>query len=143
MQKIIELLRAHEGVETHGYKCTSGKLTLGVGRNIDPAGGLGLSQDEIDYLLTNDIKRVTAELETAFPWFSVLDEVRQYALIDLCFNLGLTRLKLFRLALGAMENQDYDTAQKEFLDSNWAKQVGTRAITVTDMIRYGVFSPDQ
>lgn len=140
MQNLIELLRKHEGVETHAYKCTADKTTIGVGRNIDPAGGLGLSQDEIDYLLTNDIKRVTAELEKAFPWFSVLDEVRRYALIDLCFNLGLTRLKLFRLALGAMENQDYETASKEFLDSNWAKQVGTRAITITDMIRSGLYS---
>jgi len=140
MQKLIEMLRKHEGVETHAYKCTADKITIGVGRNIDPAGGLGLSQDEIDYLLTNDIKRVTAELDKAFPWFSVLDEVRRYALIDLCFNLGLTRLKLFRLALGAMENQDYETASKEFLNSNWAKQVGTRAITITDMIRSGLYS---
>ena len=140
MQKLIEMLRKHEGVETHAYKCTADKITIGVGRNIDPTGGLGLSQDEIDYLLTNDIKRVTAELDKAFPWFSVLDEVRRYALIDLCFNLGLTRLKLFRLALGAMENQDYETASKEFLDSNWAKQVGTRAITITDMIRSGLYS---
>lgn len=140
MQKLIEMLRKHEGVETHAYKCTADKITIGVGRNIDPAGGLGLSQDEIDYLLTNDIKRVTAELDKAFPWFSVLDEVRRYALIDLCFNLGLTRLKLFRLALGAMENQDYETASKEFLDSNWSKQVGTRAITITDMIRSGLYS---
>ena len=140
MQKLIEMLRKHEGVETHAYKCTADKITIGVGRNIDPAGGLGLSQDEIDYLLTNDIKRVTAELDKAFPWFSVLDEVRRYALIDLCFNLGLTRLKLFRLALGAMENQDYETASKEFLDSNWAKQVGTRAITITDMLRSGLYS---
>jgi len=140
MQKLIEMLRKHEGVETHAYKCTADKITIGVGRNIDPAGGLGLSQDEIDYLLTNDIKRVTAELDKAFPWFSVLDEVRRYALIDLCFNLGLTRLKLFRLALGAMENQDYETASKEFLDSNWSKQVGTRAITITEMIRSGLYS---
>ena len=140
MQKLIEMLRKHEGVETHAYKCTADKITIGVGRNIDPAGGLGLSQDEIDYLLTNDIKRVTAELDKAFPWFSVLDEVRRYALIDLCFNLGLTRLKLFRLALGAMENQDYETASKEFLDSNWSKQVGTRAITITDMISSGLYS---
>ena len=140
MQKLIEMLRKHEGVETHAYKCTADKITIGVGRNIDPAGGLGLSQDEIDYLLTNDIKRVTAELDKAFPWFSVLDEVRRYALIDLCFNLGLTRLKLFRLALGAMENQDYETASKEFLDSNWSKQVGTRAITIADMIRSGLYS---
>ena len=34
MSMIIEMLRAHEGVETHAYKCTADKITIGVGRNI-------------------------------------------------------------------------------------------------------------
>jgi lysozyme len=79
---IIEMLRKHEGVETHAYKCTADKVTIGVGRNIDKVGGIGLSDDEIDYLLSNDIKRVIAELIRAFPWYSELDEVRKDALTD-------------------------------------------------------------
>ena len=54
---IIEMLRKHEGVEKYAYKCTADKVTIGVGRNIDKSGGMGLSDDEIDYLLSNDIKR--------------------------------------------------------------------------------------
>tara|TARA_R100001369_G_scaffold23148_4_gene42480 strand:+ start:4185 stop:4601 length:417 start_codon:yes stop_codon:yes gene_type:complete len=134
---IIEMLRVHEGVETHAYKCTADKTTIGVGRNIDPSGGLGLSSDEIDYLLSNDVKRVSAELIRAFSWFSELDEVRKDAMIDMCFNMGLPRLKLFKKSLEAMANEDYDIAAIEFLDSNWAKQVGGRSIIVTDMIRSG------
>ena len=42
MSMIIEMLRLHEGVETHAYKCTANKTTIGVGRNIDPDGGIGL-----------------------------------------------------------------------------------------------------
>ena len=137
MSMIIEMLRVHEGVETHAYKCTADKTTIGVGRNIDPSGGLGLSSDEIDYLLSNDVKRVSAELIRAFSWFSELDEVRKDAMIDMCFNMGLPRLKLFKKSLEAMANEDYDIAAIEFLDSNWAKQVGGRSIIITDMIRSG------
>ena len=137
MSMIIEMLRVHEGVETHAYKCTADKTTIGVGRNIDPSGGIGLSSDEIYYLLSNDVKRVSAELIRAFSWYSELDEVRKDAMIDMCFNMGLPRLKLFKKSLAAMANGDYDIAAIEFLDSNWAKQVGGRSIIVTDMIRSG------
>ena len=137
MSMIIEMLRVHEGVETHAYKCTADKTTIGVGRNIDPAGGIGLSDSEINLLLSNDVKRVSAELIRAFSWYSELDEVRKDAMIDMCFNMGLPRLKLFKKSLAAMANGDYDIAAIEFLDSNWAKQVGGRSIIVTDMIRSG------
>ena len=136
---IIEMLRKHEGVEKYAYKCTADKVTIGVGRNIDKSSSMGLSDDEIDYLLSNDIKRVSAELIRAFPWYSELDEVRKDAMIDMCFNMGLPRLSKFKNSLAAMKNGDYDIAALEFLDSNWANQVGSRSITITDMIRSGEY----
>lgn len=138
MSKLIEQLKRHEGVRTHAYKCSADYITVGVGRNIDEDGGLGLSDDEIDYLLANDIKRCKQEL-VALSWFVDLDEVRQDALINLCFNLGLTRLLGFRNAMAAMAEGDYEKAADEFLDSRWATQVGRRAIEVTNMIRSGSY----
>jgi GH24 family phage-related lysozyme (muramidase) len=58
MDKIVEVLRRHEGVRSHAYKCSAGYITIGVGRNIDQDGGLGLSDDEVDYLLSNDIDMI-------------------------------------------------------------------------------------
>ena len=136
---IIEMLRTHEGVETHAYKCTAEKTTIGVGRNIDPSGGIGLSHDEIDYLLANDIKRVEAELLRAFSWYDDLNQPRKDAMIDMCFNMGLPRLMKFKKALAGMAMVDYNAASIEFLDSRWAKQVGQRAITITDIIRSGEY----
>ena len=75
----------------------------------------------------------------AFPWYSELDEVRKDAMIDMCFNMGLPRLSKFKNSLAAMANGDYDIAALEFLDSNWAKQVGSRSITITEMIRSGEY----
>jgi len=140
VSNLTEMLRRHEGVETHAYKCTSGKITVGVGRNIDPDGGLGLSDDEIDVLLENDIDRSIKELGAAFNWFSDLNEARRDAMIDLAFNLGLPRLLKFKNALAAMAEADYDLAAAEFMDSKWASQVKDRAIEICAMIKTGNYN---
>ena len=140
MKKLINMLKLHEGVETHAYKCSEGKITVGVGRNIDQKGGMGLSEDEIEYLLQNDIERVIKELASEYAWFNSLDDVRKDAMIDVAFNLGATRLRGFRRALTAMEAGDYKEAAIEFLDSKWAKQVGGRSLELTDMIASGEYA---
>lgn len=137
MSKLSDQLRIHEGVRTHFYRCTSGLATIGVGRCIEE-GSLGLSDDEIDYLLENDIKRCKQEL-VGLSWFADLDAVRQDAIVNLCFNLGLTRLMGFKNAMGAMAVGDYEKAADEFLDSRWAKQVGQRSLDVAHMIRTGEY----
>ena len=118
--------------------CSAGYETIGVGRNIS-ATGLGLDPDEIDFLLMNDITRVRQELNRVFKWFDGLDAARKDAMIDIAFNLGLTVLCKFEKSLAYMESGDYMLAADEFLNSNWAKQVGNRAIEVTDMIRTGEY----
>lgn len=128
-----DLIKLHEGFESHAYRCSQSKITIGVGRNIDPT-GIGLSDDEIDYLLDNDIARCITELDQ-FSWFENLSETRRFAVIDMNFNLGITRFKGFKKAIAAMSISDFDTAADEFFDSRWAKQVGNRAITICEMIR--------
>jgi len=136
MSKLVAQLKRHEGVKSHAYKCTANMITVGVGRNIDENGGIGLSDDEIDYLLENDIKRCKQEL-ISLSWFTDLDSVRQDALVNLCFNLGLTRLMGFKNAMAAMAEGDYERAADEFYDSRWAKQVKSRADEVCEMVRTG------
>ena len=133
------MLKIHEGVETHAYKCSASKITIGVGRNIDPEGGIGLQEDEIDYLLQNDIDRIISELDFEYGWFSELNEARQDAMVDISFNLGQTRLRKFQKALTAMAKSDWDTAADEFMDSKWSKQVGNRAKELTEIIRNGKY----
>ena len=138
-EKLIEMLKLHEGVEKHAYECSASKITVAVGRNIDPEGVIGLSEDEIDYLLQNDIDRVYAELDTEYDWFAGLDRVRQDAMIDISFNLGQTRLRAFKNAIAGMASGDWNEAADQFMDSRWSGQVGNRAKTLTEMIRTGEY----
>ena len=136
MERLVKMLKLHEGVRNHVYVCTAGYETIGVGRNISES-GLGLTDEEINILLMNDIERVKQELAASYFWFADLDDVRQAAMIDICFNLGLSRLRGFVKAIAAMSRQQWDLAADEFIDSRWSEQVGQRAITVTNMIRTG------
>ena len=132
------MLKRHEGVRSHVYLCSAGYETIGVGRNISNT-GMGLFDDEVDYLLENDIARVIKELSLEYPWFTDLDDVRKDAIIDISFNLGATRLRGFRLALAAMEVADYTLAAKEFLDSKWSRDVKGRAHELASMIETGEY----
>ena len=109
-----------------------------MGRNIDPNGGLGLSEDEINYLLRNDIERCYRELDR-FSWFMDLDQVRQEALVNMCFNLGFTRLIKFSKMMDAVAEGNYPMAAAEALDSRWAKQVGNRSKDIAHMLEFGEY----
>ena len=136
MSDLIKMLKRHEGVKTHCYKDHLGLETIGVGRCV-AEGSLGLSDDEVEYLLANDIARCREELTDSYFWFPALNDARQAACINLIFNLGATRLRGFVKSLDAMANEKFDLAADEFMNSKWANQVGNRAIEVTDMIRTG------
>ena len=138
MNRLVEMLRRHEGVRDKVYMCSAGYETIGVGRNISES-GLGLSDDEIDYMLNNDINRCREELATEYFWFNTLDVVRKEALIDLSFNIGQTRLRGFVKALGHMAENNFEKAGDEFYDSRWAKQVGDRALELCQMIKSGEY----
>ena len=138
MEKLIKMITRHEGVRSHMYICSKNMETIAIGRSIGP-GGLGLSDDEISYLLANDINRVIDELSASFPWFLELDEVRRDAIIDICFNLGITKLLNFKNALNAMEIEDWKAASMHFYDSRWANQVGDRADELCEMIETGEY----
>lgn len=134
MKEVLrELLIKHEGLRLKPYVDTVGKLTIGVGRNLDD---VGISKDEALFMLDNDIEKCEAELKQ-FDWFNNLDEVRQIVLLDMAFNLGIPRLLKFKKTIQYIQDCDFENAAKEMLDSIWAKQVKGRALELSEMMRTG------
>lgn len=133
MNKLTKQLIRDEGLRLKPYHDTVGKLTIGVGRNLDDN---GITEDEASYLLQNDIAVSKREL-SAYGWFNRLDEVRQGAIINMHFNLGLPRLLTFRKMIAALECGNYTKAANEALDSRWANQVGQRAVRLARQIKTG------
>lgn len=151
MYEICQRLIAHEGLRLQPYFCSKKKLTIGVGRcletnpltaeEIKVVGDWqhGITKCSAMYLLRNDIKRIYKSLKSELSFFADLDSERQYALIDMAFNLGVWGVLRFKKMLKAMEKGDFNTASKECLASKYAKDVPTRAIRIANTIKTGVF----
>ena len=136
-QRLRDQLKHDEGVVPHAYQDSEGYWTIGVGRLIDERKGGLLSPKEIEYLLDNDIERVTISLQREWAWFNDLNDVRQEVLANMCFNLGLAGLKKFKKMIAALERRDWLDASREMLDSKWATQVGNRAIRLSKAMEAG------
>jgi lysozyme len=130
---IIEQLELHEGIRLKPYKDTVGKLTIGIGRNLDD---VGITKAEAYYMLQHDIAKVDSKLEK-LDWYSKLGRVRQKVIIDMAFNLGMGGLLSFKNMIKAIKLNDFPTAAAEMLDSKWAKQVGIRAKRLAKMMETG------
>lgn len=131
-------LRREEGVRTAAYADHLGYLTIGVGRLIDGRKGGGLSNDEIDYLLANDIAKVQRQMAGWPAWEKVkADPVRAVALISMCFQLGSAGLAGFKNTLSMIAAGRWADAAKNMLQSKWAQQTPARARRVAAMIETG------
>jgi len=118
-----ELLIKHEDLRLKPYRCSEGKLTIGVGRNLDDN---GISEEEAIFLLRNDIKSCRIEA-SQFSWYEDLSEGRKNVILSMIFNLGINRFKQFKNMLKALESEDYSEAAHEMLNSKWASQVDNRS----------------
>ena len=90
-------------------------------------------------LLKNDIARVKTELHVLMPFLPSLSETRQAALIDMAFNLGISRFMTFKKMIAALKRNDFEEGARQMLDSRWANQVGQRAIRLSEIMRTGEF----
>lgn len=137
--KLRAQLERHEGNSATAYPDSLGYLTIGIGRCIDGRlAGTGLSVEEREYLLTNDIDARVRALAARYPWFVDLDPVRQAVLVNMAF-MGIGKLAGFTKMLAAVAHGQYGLASDEMLDSRWASQVKHRADELAAQMRLGTW----
>jgi len=154
---LLDKLIVSEGLKLQVYKDTLGIDTIGIGRNLEDRGitkeeldwmdipnigivyEMGITEADAVYLATNDVQIVEEELLRAHSCVEQLDSVRQLILVDMAFNMGVPRLRKFKMMWAAIHDEDYPTAAKEMLDSRWASQVKGRATKLANAMHNGEF----
>jgi len=134
-RRVAEQLLVDEGLRLRPYRCTAGKLTIGVGRNLEDR---GITEAEAFMLLDNDIADFWGELVKARSWVLAAPEHVQEALLNMTFNLGVNGLLGFKETLALMKTEQYAAAASAMLASKWARQVGKRAERLARQVREGV-----
>lgn len=142
---LAALIERHEGRRHTAYYDTVGKLTIGVGQNLDDPlarqtiesfgwnyddlrNGGYLDDAQIDQLLDNSISIAIFTAKGLFPNLDLLPDNVQMALIDISFSLGSVKLSKFIKLRAAIASKDFSQAAAEMVDSAWYHQVGNRGI---------------
>jgi lysozyme len=134
---IYEQLRRDEKLCLKPYRDIEDNLSIGIGRNLDD---VGISEGEAMMMLSNDVVIATAELsKNGLSCVAHENDSRFGVLLNMAFNMGISRLLGFRHMLDAYRAGDYDKAAQEMLDSKWATQVGDRAERLAKQMREGVW----
>lgn len=134
-EKWLCLTRRYEGLNLHLYTCPTGHLTIGYGHNLEN----GISPQTAAFILQEDMQNAQKAVEKEWAWWKELNEVRQFVLTDMCFNMGLAKLRTFKKFLSAARRGDYTAAASEMLNSRWAVQVGYRARELAEMMQTGEY----
>jgi|SRR6185369_14073361 len=112
-----------------------GNPTIGVGRLVSAPGGI--SEDEIAYLLKNDIDHCRAIVIIRLPWIKELSQNRQDVIYEMAFQLGINGLMQFKNMLNALQSGNWDKAAHEMLDSAWHKQTPDRCEELANLLLRG------
>ena len=135
-EKLAARVRRNEGLSYLPYRCSAGALTIGYGHNLE-ARGIDITVAEL--LLKQDLEIAEKEVKNAFIWWPKLDDARMGVLVEMCFNMGISRLVGFKKMLATVEAGDYKTAAQEMLASKWAVQVGRRAVELAKIMQTGLW----
>ena len=136
METLIERIKRHEGLRLRPYRDSLGNASIGYGHYLR----IPISKTAALTILQNDVTHAWLEgynLPAKVTGAPGLTEKRKEVLIEMIFNLGFHGVLQFKRMLKAIEQEDFDLAAKEMLDSLWAKQVKSRAIELADMMREG------
>jgi lysozyme len=130
---LVARLNRTEGRRSKPYLDTVGKITIGVGHNLTAK---GLPDSLIDALLNIDLADANSGAEK-LSVYDKLDAIRQTVLVDMVFNMGFEDVQKFVNTLSAINRRDYESAATNMLHSVWAKEVGSRAVELAEIMRTG------
>ena len=134
----------HEGKVLEIYEDSLGYKTLGIGHLCQPEDpeykwkvGTKVSEEVVNMYFEDDFEKHLVEAIHVFGTeeaFYLLPEVIQHVLVNMCFNLGGTRLSKFKNMLAACRKHDWAEMARQMEDSRWFGQVGRRSIELQKQV---------
>ena len=151
-QSYFNMLSLNEGNKPRVYEDSKGNRTIGIGFNLEDEGnrrfleeqgidinelfdGRELSDRETKILYNHSLRQAFEDAQKFDPNLAQRPEAARMAIVDMAFNLGLTRLNKFKKMKAGLMNNDYQTAADEMVDSKWYEQVKSRGPRMVNVMR--------
>ena len=131
MTTAVELIKQEEGFREKPYQDSFGIWTIGHGIT-------NITEEESTIIVELRVKKLNQQLEQTFAWYENLSNNRKAILISMAYQLGIAGIKKFKKMLNYIEEEDFEKASKEGLDSRWARQTPNRAKRQMEALRTNV-----
>ena len=142
LQVLREQLEIDEGVKYEVYLDHLGYPTFGVGHLVlesDPEHGAEVgtpvSESRVIEAFEQDCENVLRDCDILYEDFDDLPEEAQQIIANMMFNLGRPRPSKFRGMKAGVDDQNWERAADEMVDSRWYRQVGARAERLVERMR--------
>lgn len=138
----LTMIKSEEGFRAKPYYCTENYPTVGYGRVVGAKGSAlpdcTVNEHQESDWVEREINLLIASLKThqAVAW-AMCNNARKAVLVSMAYQLGLTGLSKFKMALGCMDAGDFNSASLHMLDSRWAKQTPNRAARHAEQMQTG------
>jgi len=132
-ERLKDILGRHEGRRRFPYddadgrrigpgkRTIRGRLTIGKGRNLE---AVGLSDDEIEHLFENDIRRAVAGARRLVRNFDALSENRQIVVVSMVYMMGETGFAAWTDTRRHVEAGRFEEAARHIERSKMYAQLG-------------------
>ena len=135
--ELVSQIKRQEGLRLEAYWDTVGQVwTIGYGHTPSFKGQI-ITEPEADDLLLADLEVAEADLLHALPWSADLPVPRYGVLWNMTFNMGVGGLLTFVRFLKDVKAGKWLYASREMIDSLWARQVGERAVELSEQMKTG------
>lgn len=138
-EEIKARIKKHEGFIPKIYKDILGKATIGYGHLITEKDnfqeGVEYSKEELEEIFNQDFNKAVEGANELTSQLNLVLATVKGVIIEMVFQLGKTGVSKFKKFFIALENQDYNEAANQMIDSNWHKQTPKRCEELANIIR--------
>lgn len=152
LTKTLPLTKWAEGYRDMQYKDSLGVPSIGYGSNLTSPHIRGyledlgysvsdllnrrqeIKEEDAEILLKRGMVQALKDAKSFVNNWDQLDPIAKIILVDMSYNLGLTKLNKFKEMRAGLEALDYNKAKVEMKDSDWYNQVGRRSKRLEGMM---------
>lgn len=155
--EIYEFIKKDEGEKLKLYKDTLNFWTIGIGHLVSKNPDYNYNISLLDKKFNRKTNGTITELESQQLFkedlsnvytaiskselsgvYSSLDSTRQMALVNMCFQMGVSGVLQFKKAIAAMKNKDWNSVAINLKDSHWYHQTTNRAERIINIFLTGI-----
>lgn len=138
----MDLIRQDEGSRLLPYTDSRGNLTWGIGHLMPPKGNplcpaaVALLGQSVEAQFQTDYAAIVTGL-SGYAWWATLNEVRQAAIADMAFNLGLEGFAAFTTFQSCLSSNQWSAAAADLRGTLVYQQLPNRYERLATMIQTG------